>query len=99
MKEHTPDAGQSPFEEHSHRLFQESVDAMDMRLRSRLTQARHAALDAAAAAKRRPCLLRSGALTPAAGAPAAAVRAAGLLFALPPGTHRSTAPARPPTPE
>jgi len=67
MKEHTPDAGQGPFEEHSRKLFQESVDAIDMRLRSRLTQARHAALDAAAAAKRRPWLLRSGALTPAAG--------------------------------
>ena len=73
MKEHTPDAGQSPFEEHSRKLFQESVDAMDMRLRSRLTQARHAALDAAAAAKCGPWLLRMGTWTPAAGVTAVTV--------------------------
>ena len=67
MKEHTHDAGQSPIEARSRELFQESVDAMDMRLRSRLTQARHAALDAAAAGRRRPWLTRMGAWTPAAG--------------------------------
>jgi len=59
--------GKARFEARSRELFQESVDGMDMRLRSRLTQARHAALDAAAAAKRRPWLLRFGTWTPAAG--------------------------------
>ena len=61
MKDYTQDTGQSPFEVRSRELFQESVDAVDMRMRSRLTQARHAALDAAAGAKRRPWLLRMGA--------------------------------------
>jgi hypothetical protein len=91
MKEHTPDAMQSPFEARSRELFQESVDALDMRLRSRLTQARHAALDAAVAAKRRPWLLRMGAWTPAAGVTAAALLGAVLWFGLPSGNHGLTA--------
>ena len=91
MKKHTPDAGQSPFEEHSRKLFQESVDAMDMRLRSRLTQARHAALDAAAAAKRRPWLFRIGTWSPAAGVTAAALLGAVLWVAFPVGNHGLTA--------
>ena len=91
MKEHTPDTGQSPFEARSRELFQESVDAMDMRLRSRLTQARHAALDAAAAAKRRPWLLRMGTWTPAAGVTAAALLGAVLWFGFPTGNHGLTA--------
>jgi hypothetical protein len=36
------------FERRAHQLFEESVDNVDMRVRSRLNQARHAALDAAA---------------------------------------------------
>ena len=91
MKEHTPDSGQSPFEARSRELFRESVDAMDMRLRSRLTQARHAALDAAAAAKRRPWLLRVGTWTPAAGVTAAALLGAVLWFGFPVGNHGLTA--------
>jgi len=91
MKEHTPDSGQSPFEARSRELFRESVDAMDMRLRSRLTQARHAALDAAAAAKRRPWLLRIGTWTPAAGVTAAALLGAVLWFGFPAGNHGLTA--------
>jgi len=90
MKQHTPDAGQSPFEVRSRELFQESVDAMDMRLRSRLTQARHAALDAAAAAQRRPWLFRIGTWTPAAGMTAAALLGAVLWFGLPAGNHGLT---------
>jgi hypothetical protein len=39
---------QSSFEEHGRRLFEASVENLDMRVRSRLTQARHAALDATA---------------------------------------------------
>jgi hypothetical protein len=88
MREHnTPDAGQSPFEVRSRELFQESVDAMDMRLRSRLTQARHAALDAAAAAKRRPWLFRIGTWTPAMGVTAAALLGAVLWLGFPAGNH------------
>ena len=40
------------FEERSRALFQDSVDGLDFALRSRLTQARNAALDAAAATPR-----------------------------------------------
>jgi hypothetical protein len=91
MQEHTQDAGQSPIEARSRELFQESVDAMDMRVRSRLTQARHAALDAAAAAKRRPWLLRIGTWTPAVGVTAAALIGAVLWFGFPSGNHGLTA--------
>jgi hypothetical protein len=91
MKEYTQDTGQSPFEVHSRELFHESVDAVDMRMRSRLTQARHAALDAAAAAKRRPWLLRMGTGTPAAGVTAAALLGAVLWLGLPSGNHGVTA--------
>jgi hypothetical protein len=38
----------SPFERRSRQLFEDSVGNVDMRVRSRLNQARHAALDAAA---------------------------------------------------
>ena len=58
----------------SRELFQESVEGLDMRLRSRLTQARHAAL-AAAGAGSRP---RWMSFTPAFGAAAALVMAVGL---------------------
>jgi hypothetical protein len=91
MKEQTHDAGQSPFEARSRELFQESVEVMDMRVRSRLTQARHAALDAAAAAQRRPWWLRTGTWIPAAGVTAAALLGAVLWFGLPTGNHGLTA--------
>jgi hypothetical protein len=91
MNEHTQDAGQSPFEVRSRELFHESVDRMDMRVRSRLTQARHAALDAAAAAKRRPWFLRAGTWTPAVGVTAAALLGAVLWFGLPAPNHGMTA--------
>jgi len=68
------------FEERSHALFQGSVDSLDFALRSRLTQARSAALDAAAAASRRPWFLRKFSWTPAAGVTAAAVLGAALWF-------------------
>ncbi len=70
-----------PFEERSLALFNDSVESLDMRLRSRLTQARHAAL---AAAVRRPWFLRIGVLTPAAGVTAAALLGAVLWFGSPP---------------
>ena len=43
------------FETRSRALFQDSVDGLDMRIRSRLTQARSAALEAASE-RRRPWL-------------------------------------------
>jgi len=64
---------------------------MDMRLRSRLTQARHAALDAAAVAKRRPWLLRIGTWTPAAGVTARRCSARFFWFGFPAGNHGLTA--------
>jgi hypothetical protein len=91
MQQHTQDTGQSSFEVRSCELFRESVDAVDMRMRSRLTQARYAALEAAATAKRRPWLLRMGVWTPAAGVTAAALLGAVLWFGLPSGNHAMTA--------
>jgi hypothetical protein len=91
MNEHIQDAGRSPFEARSRELFHESVGRIDMPMRSRLTQARHAALDAAAAAKGRPWFLRAGTWTPAAGVTAAALLGAVLWFGVPPGNHGMTA--------
>lgn len=42
----------NPLEQRSRRLFDDSVEAVDMRIRSRLTQARHAALEARGARAR-----------------------------------------------
>jgi hypothetical protein len=78
-------------EERSRTLFQDSVDNLDMRVRSRLTQARHAALEAATASGRRPWLLRASIWTPAAGVTAAAVLGVALWFGSPLGHHAMTA--------
>jgi negative regulator of sigma E activity len=60
------------FEERSRTLFQDSVENVDMRIRSRLTQARHAALEAQGLPL--PSRFkRFGWWTPAAGVTAAAV--------------------------
>jgi hypothetical protein len=74
-------------EDRSRTLFKDSVGNIDMRVRSRLTQARHAALEAAAAARRRPWLLRASVWTPAAGVTAAAVLGVALWFGSPLGHH------------
>jgi len=81
---------QESFEERSRALFHDSVDGLDMRLRSRLTQARHAAIDAAAAG-RRPWVARLRAWTPAAGVAAAAMLATALWFGSSAGLHPLTA--------
>jgi hypothetical protein len=70
MNENTHDAAQDALESRSRALFQDSVVGLDMPMRSRLTQARHAALHAAAASAR-PWLLRMPLWTPAAGVAAA----------------------------
>jgi negative regulator of sigma E activity len=91
MNEQTRETAQSAFELRSRELFQGSVDGLDMRVRSRLTQARHAALDAAAAARRRPWFFQIRVWTPAAGVTAAALLGAALWLGSPMGNHAMTA--------
>ncbi|MGO9426358.1 MAG: hypothetical protein ACLQAR_04880 [Steroidobacteraceae bacterium] len=67
-------------EERSRALFDESVDNLDMAMRSRLTQARHAALDAAGRSGRRAWALRMPLWTPVVGVTAAAVLGVALWF-------------------
>jgi hypothetical protein len=73
----------SPLEERSRALFRDSVENMDFAMRSRLTQARVAAL--AAGDERRPWLLRPSTWAPAAGVTAAAVLGVALWFGSPLG--------------
>ena len=81
MNEQLPVQPLDPFEARSRALFHESVDGLDYALRSRLTQARNAALEAAAA--RRPSWFsRTGVLAPA-GVTAAAVLGAFLWLGSP----------------
>jgi len=76
------------FEERSRALFEDSVEGLDFALRSRLTQARHAAIEAAAAA-RRPWFTRIGVLAPT-GVTAAAVLGAVLWLGSPLAQHAVT---------
>jgi hypothetical protein len=75
------------FEERSRLLFQDSVEGLDMRIRSRLTQARSAAL---AASVRRPWFLGARIWTPAAGVTAAAVLGVALWMGSPLTHHAGT---------
>jgi len=81
---------QDSFEEHAKALFDDSVAGLDYALRSRLTQARHAAIEAASASRRRPWFARLGMWTPAAGVTAAAVLGAFLWLGSPLGQHAVT---------
>jgi hypothetical protein len=72
------------FEMRSRALFQDSVDGLDMRIRSRLTQARSAALEAASE-RRRPWLFGWKSWAPAAGVTAAAILGLGLWIGSPIG--------------
>jgi anti-sigma-K factor RskA len=76
------------FERNARRVLEESLSRIDARTRSRLNQARHAALEAALAQPRRGW--RSFTLMPAAGAVAAAVLVAVMLW------HREPSGAVPP---
>ncbi|HUX74364.1 MAG TPA: hypothetical protein VMV25_10790 [Steroidobacteraceae bacterium] len=69
---------QTPLEERSRRLFDESIAAVDMQVRSRLTRARHAALEAVP--RRSARLFGMPLWRAAAGATAAAVLAVALWF-------------------
>jgi len=71
------------FETRARELFQDSVDSLDFATRSRLTQARHAAIEAAQG--RRPWYLRWTMWTPAAGVTAAAVLGVSLWLGAPLG--------------
>jgi hypothetical protein len=73
------------FETRSQALFQDSVEGLDMRIRSRLTQARTRALEAAAT--RRPWALGWKMWTPAAGVTAAAILGVALWVGSPLGHH------------
>jgi hypothetical protein len=88
MNEQRPEPVLDSFEERSRVLFNDSVDSLDFAVRSRLTQARHAAIEAAAA-KRRPWFSRVGVLAPA-GMTAAAVLGAVLWLGSPLGQHAAT---------
>ena len=89
MKEQDSVRPRDAFEERSRALFLESVEGLDFALRSRLTQARSAALEAAA---RRPSWFsRIGLLAPA-GVTAAAVLGAFLWLGSPMGQHAGTVP-------
>ena len=74
----------TPFERNARAVLQESVQRIDARTRSRLNQARQAALAAAAA---KPAWWRSFTLMPAAGAVAAALLVAVMLWHREPATE------------
>jgi hypothetical protein len=76
---------ENAFEMRSRALFQGSVEGLDMRIRSRLTQARSAAM--AAAASRRPWWFGWKVWTPAAGVTAAAILGVALWLGSPLGHH------------
>jgi hypothetical protein len=79
-------AGQG-LEERSRALFHSSVERLDMATRSRLTQARHAALEAAEGRRARGGGPLRLALAPVAGLAMAAVLAVALWFGTPLGRH------------
>ena len=72
----------SEFEKRARELLADSVQRVDGRIRSRLNQARHAAIEEAT---KRPSVWRRFSLMPAAGAVAAAVLVAFVLW---PHSHR-----------
>jgi hypothetical protein len=77
---------QDSLEQRARTLFDASVEDLDMRIRSRLTQARYAALEAAAVRKR-SWLPRRAWWTPAAGVTAAAVLGIALFVGSPVSHH------------
>ena len=77
------------FETRSRALFQDSVDGLDMRIRSRLTRARSMALEAAVE-NRRPWLFGWKMWAPAAGVTAAAILGLGLWIGSPIGHQAAT---------
>jgi hypothetical protein len=80
MSEDTLEPAISALEERSRALFEDSVAGLDMGTRSRLTQARHAALAAVEASTRRRSFMRMPVWASAAGVTAAAVLGVALWF-------------------
>jgi hypothetical protein len=87
MSEHTPEPRQRQLEERSRALFHGSVDDLDMAMRSRLTRARYAALEATGPIGRRAWFARIPIWTSAAGVTAAAALGFALWFGSPAGHH------------
>jgi negative regulator of sigma E activity len=87
MNEESVELRVDALEQRSRALFQESVENLDMRMRSRLNQARHAALSAADRSTRRSWLMRMPVWSSAAGVSAAAVLGVALWFGGPLGQH------------
>jgi hypothetical protein len=77
------------FEERAQALFHDSIEGLDFATRSRLRQARNAAIEAASAS-RRPWFFRIGVLAPAAGVTAAAILGLFLWLGSPSGQHAVT---------
>ena len=80
MQDETQQPGESGLEKRSRALFQDSIDGMDFATRSRLTRARHAALEAAAGARSRSRFLGMPLWKPAASVAAAALLGVALWF-------------------
>jgi hypothetical protein len=92
MSEENLGLQRTTLEERSRVLFQDSVERIDMRTRSRLTQARHAALEAAERARPRAWFMRMPVLTSAAGVAAAMVLGVS-LWVHAPVVHQGATPA------
>jgi negative regulator of sigma E activity len=92
MTEETLNTRDASLEGRSRALFRDSVERIDMRTRSRLTQARHAALQAAERARPRAWFMRMPVLTSAAGVAAATVLGVSLWLVVP-QSHHGAAPA------
>ena len=90
MREESLGVGQPVLEERSRALFRDSVERIDMRTRSRLTQARHAALEAAERARPRAWFMRMPVLTSAAGVAAALALGVSLWVHAPVVHHGAT---------
>jgi len=87
MNEHTSEPRQRELEERSRILFQDSVYGIDMAMRSRLTRARFAALEAAGRSGRRAWLARISLWTSAGGVTDAAVLGIAVWFGTPAVHH------------
>jgi hypothetical protein len=91
MERQLPEQASDSLENRSRALFQDSVEGLDFALRSRLTQARNAAIEAAVSPGRRYWFSRFGVLMPA-GVTAAAILGAFLWLGSPMGRHAVTVP-------
>jgi len=80
MNEESDESTDTALEKRSGALFQDSVESVDFAMRSRLTRARHAALEAAAGAQPRQHLLGMPMWKPIAGVAAAALLGVALWY-------------------